>query len=91
MKKDVIMNRLIRKTDFIADSLPAQPLVELCGENRVFIENHRGICRYGTEQIDIRVRFGSICVSGIGLRLCKMTDEQLVITGKIHSIELLRG
>lgn len=91
MKKDVIINRLIKKTDIAAESMLSKPLVELCGENRVYIENHWGICRYGTERIIIRVRYGSVCVSGTGLRLCKMTDDQLVITGKIHSIELLRG
>ena len=91
MKKDVIMNRLIAKTDFLVDSLPAQPLIELCGENRVYIENHLGICQYGTEQIIVRVRLGSVCISGVSLRLCKMTDHQLVIAGKIQGIELLKG
>lgn len=91
MKKDVIMNRLIPKTDFVEDRLPAQPVIELCGEKRVYIENHLGICKYGTEQIVVRVRFGSVCISGVGLRLCKMTDHQLVISGKIQGIELLKG
>ena len=45
----------------------------------------------GTEQIIVRVRFGSVCISGVSLRLCKMTDHQLVIAGKIQGIELLKG
>lgn len=65
-----------------------QPLLELCGEHRVLIEQHKGIGEYSSEMIDIKVRFGSIRIGGSGLEICCMTADQLVIAGNIHTITL---
>jgi sporulation protein YqfC len=76
--------------DMSPDTAPAQPLVELCGERRVLIENHRGVSRYGPEVICIRVRYGEVAIRGCGLELARMTREQLVVCGRIDSISLIR-
>lgn len=68
-----------------------QPLLELCGEHRVLIEQHKGIVEYSSEIIDIKVRFGSIRIGGSELGICSMTADQLVITGNISNISLLKG
>ncbi len=41
------------------------PLTEIAGDRRVLIENHLGITEYGPEKIQVRVRFGAICVQGL--------------------------
>lgn len=71
------------------ESLPGQPLIELCGNSRVLIENHSGVAMYTTQQIHIRVKFGLVCIQGLALRLCQMQGQQIVITGKIGEIKLL--
>lgn len=91
MKKRFDLHRFTEKADLPGESLPTQPLVEICGYGRVLIENHRGVTEYSDERIGIRVRFGTVCVCGEGLKLCRMSGCQLVITGRIHSIQLLRG
>ncbi len=73
------------------EPLPGQPLVEICGEKRVLIENHRGVSRYGTDLICVRVRYGEVALRGCGLELAKMTREQLVVCGRIDSVTLIRG
>lgn len=82
------MDRLAGQID--AQALPGLPLVELAGQNRVLIENHRGVCAYGREQISVRVSYGEVNVRGCGLELAKMSREQLVITGRIDAVALIR-
>ena len=68
-----------------------QPLLELYGDHRVLIENHNGISQYTINRIDIKTRFGLLSVSGTGLEICRMSIEQIVITGDIESVNLFKG
>lgn len=85
------MDRLTEFTDLPGENLPGLPLLELAGDSRILIENHCGISAYGRECIHIRVRYGRACICGAGLELACMTKNQLVITGRIDSITVLRG
>ena len=64
-------------------------LVEVVGKERVVIECHRGLRCYGTEQMRVKASFGEIRIGGCGLSLCCMSREQLCITGRIDTVELL--
>ena len=81
----------MQQLDLSDEVLPRQPLVEICADRRVLIENHGGVTEYGSEKIAVRVRFGTVVIYGTGLKLCKMAPQQLVITGRIGSVELSRG
>ena len=69
--------------------MPAQPIIEIAGEQRMLVENHRGVSGYSSEKILINVEFGTVCVCGCGLRLFRMTREQLVIRGRIDTVSYL--
>ena len=64
--------------------------MECSGEHRVLIENHQGVAAYGQNQILVNVKFGSVCICGCGLEMMHMTKEQLIVTGRIDSVGLLR-
>lgn len=88
MKRRVsILDRL----DLMDEAMPRQPIVEICGDGRVIVENHGGVMEYSGEVIRIRVRYGSILIGGEDLLLRKMCGQQLVITGKIGAVTLDRG
>lgn len=70
--------------------LPNTPLVELAGQNRVLIENHLGVLAYSLEEIQVKVKYGKLSVTGDNLRLLQLSKEQLVITGRIDGIQLHR-
>lgn len=73
------------------DSFSAKkPLIEITGTNRVLIENHLGIVKYSTEEIDIKVSYGIVCISGSNLCLMKIGKEQLIIAGSFDSLKVCR-
>ena len=83
MEKPQLRNRIGKPV-----VLSKVPLVELAGQNRVLIENHLGVLAYSLEEIQIKVSYGCISVTGSDLRLMQMHKEQLVICGKIDSLHL---
>lgn len=84
-------SRLLQGMDLSGESAPMQPVLELCGERRVLIENHFGVSEYSLERICVKVRFGQVVICGCELHLRKMQGQVLVITGKIDHISLERG
>lgn len=77
--------------ELIGESLPKRPIIELCGDSRLYIERHLGIYDYSDIEIHIGVSFGKIIVRGGNLMLASMSKESLVITGQISCVELIRG
>ena len=67
------------------------PLVEICGDRRVLIEHHTGVTEYGPERICVQAHKGQITVLGQGMKLCRMSDRQLIISGRIQGVALSRG
>lgn len=84
------MERLADSMDLHTEPLPLESLVEIVGFRRVLIENHHGVCQYSPEKICVKVRCGTVAVSGQALELTRMTGEQLVISGEIAGISLVR-
>lgn len=89
-RKHRIMELLADSTELETEPMPAQPIIEIAGEQRMLVENHRGVSAYSSERILINVEFGAVCVCGCGLRLLRMTREQLVIRGRIDTVSLQR-
>lgn len=84
------MDKITRQMELSPEPVPGLPLVEISGQRRVLIENHRGVSGYGRQQITVRVSYGEISVRGCGLELARMSREQLVITGRIDCVSLNR-
>ncbi len=87
-------NRWIRRmadhSGLETEVLPTIPLVEIAGDSRVLIEGHRGVTEYSQEKICLKVKYGHVCVCGCGLELSRMSREQLVISGRIDCVQLIR-
>lgn len=89
-KGEKIWDLLTDKMDLAEEALPGQPIVEILGQNRVLIENHRGVKGYSRQCIVIHVRFGEVHVSGDCLQLVRMSKERLIIQGMIYQVSLKR-
>ena len=70
--------------------LPGKPLIEIFGTGRFLIEHHNGICAYSPEEVAIKVSYGLVRALGMQLTLSMINREQVVISGEIHSVELIR-
>ncbi len=84
------VERLTAATQLQDEAIPRLPLVEIMNDQRVLIENHRGVVEYGTNQISVNVRFGTVTICGCNLELARMMKGQLIVTGRIDSVHLQR-
>ena len=89
-KRRNFFSHMMTQTVGTPNCISELPIIEIAGAYRVLIENHQGIAAYGKEWIQINVKYGKVCVNGNRLEVIRMTKEQLVIHGTIHSIELQR-
>lgn len=85
-----MLGKLAWAADLPDEPIPGQPLVEIIENRRVLIENHLGVSEYGESLIRVKVKFGTICISGCNLELARMTKGQLIISGVIESVKLDR-
>lgn len=90
MKRRRWIERIADVTDLQGEVFPGQPVVELLGDGRVLIEGHSGVTEYGKERIRVTMSYGCLCVCGYGLELARMCGMQLIITGRIDNISLIR-
>lgn len=89
MKQD-LLSRLTEDLELPGEILPGQSLVELVGDSRVLVENHQGVTEYSRYRIGATVSFGRVLVCGENLELARMTQRQLVITGRVEGVTLMR-
>lgn len=85
-----ILDHFSDNMDLPGESFSGQPIVEVLGERQVLIENHLGVMEYSRERIGVNVKYGQIIVCGCGLELRRMSFEQLVISGRIDAVSLIR-
>ena len=89
--KKGILQQILDSSGLEEECIPGQSVLELLGDNRILIENHRQIIAYELSHIWIRVSFGTIQIFGCNLQLRAMTGRKLLITGKIDRIDICRG
>ena len=63
------------------------PKATILGFEKVYIENYKGILEYQDFFIRINTHIGIININGFDLKLEEMTTDDIMITGKIDSID----
>ena len=85
------MRKKERKLDEILE-IPVElttnnPKITIVGFERVLIENYRGILEYQDYFVRLNTYIGIININGFNLKLEEMTTDDLLVTGKIDSID----
>lgn len=85
------MRKKIRKLDEILE-IPVElstnnPKVTIIGFERLLIENYRGILEYQDYFVRVNTYIGIVNINGFNLNLEEMTTDDLLVTGKIESID----
>lgn len=60
----------------------------IIGFAEMLIENYKGILEYEDFYIRINTELGIININGFHLKLIQMTEEDIIVTGKIQSIDI---
>lgn len=61
--------------------------ITIMGFNEMLIENYKGILEYQDFFIRLKTYTGIININGFNLNLNEMTSDDVMITGKIESID----
>lgn len=61
--------------------------ITMNGFDQVLIENYKNILEYQDILIKVNTFEGAITIYGFNLKLEQMTDEDIIVNGKIDSIE----
>lgn len=91
MKKQKKNGKLIRKIDNILE-IPKEvtsqtPKITVIGFEKILIENYKGILEYEEFFIKISTFIGAVNINGFNLSLNQMTEDDIMINGKIDSID----
>jgi len=63
------------------------PKITILGFEQLLIENHKGILEYQDYFIRLNTYIGIVNINGFNLKLEEMTTDDLMIKGKIDSID----
>ena len=63
------------------------PKIIITGFEEMIIENYKGILEYEEFFVKISTYIGNININGFNLSLNQMTDDDIIINGKIDSID----
>ncbi|MGE5559640.1 MAG: sporulation protein YqfC [Chloroflexota bacterium] len=67
------------------------PRLTLIGNLQVAIDNHRGLIEYSRDRVRVGMNTGQLIVTGTDLTISFVHDEDLLVTGKLKSIEFADG
>lgn len=63
--------------------------IELLGSRELYMDGHRGVLAYTTEEVTVNGGDVVVRVRGTGLALRVMTESELRVTGHIIGLELV--
>lgn len=81
----------LSQADLPSEAMPKTSLVEILGDKRILVETHGGVTKYCCDEICVKVSYGMLSVCGTHLKLACISKQQLVITGCIDSVSLVKG
>ena len=87
MRKKRAVSRLDRILDMPQEVVSNDPKLTIAGFEKIWIENYKNILEYEDIYIKINTYIGVINISGFNLKLIHMTEDDLMVTGKIDSID----
>ena len=87
MKRKTKQSRLDRLLEMPKEISSNEPKVTIIGFNEMLIENYKGILEYQDFFVRLKSYTGIININGYNLKLNEMTGDDIMITGKIESVD----
>lgn len=86
-KKEKTQNRFEKILEIPKEISSTEPKITIMGFGEMLIENYKGILEYQEFFIRISTYTGIINVNGFNLNLTEMTSDDIMITGKIETVD----
>lgn len=86
VEKQSYLESLSDSLNLPGDMLVGAPIVTTTGRCSLCIENYKGIIEYNAKIIKVQTKTGKICVEGTNLVIRYFTNDEMRVTGIIHSI-----
>ena len=90
MKRKTKQSKLDRLLEIPKEISSNEPKITIIGFNEMLIENYKGILEYQDFFVRLKTYTGIININGFNLNLNEMTNDDIVVTGKIESIDFER-
>lgn len=81
-----LRQRLAELFDLPRDIILDLPMISIVGNLNLEVENHRGIIKYNSNLIKIRVKRGQLIIQGRSLIVDQIREDKLMIAGKIDEL-----
>ncbi len=78
------LDRILSMPDEISSN---RPKITIVGFEQVFIENYKGILEYQDYFVRLNTYIGIININGFNLKLEEMTNDDLLVTGRIEGMD----
>lgn len=89
-KWDALKGNLASFLDLPEDVLRDLTRVSVVGEERVYVENHKGLVSYTPQLVRINTRDAQLLIAGSGLTVHGVGSEAISVSGTIDRIEYAR-
>ena len=86
-KKNIRSNKINKLFEMPQEIISNETKITIMGFNQMIIENYKGILEYQDFFVRINTYTGNININGFNLYLKEMTQDDIMVTGKIESIE----
>ncbi len=84
MKKNSRINDILELPSEVTSN---KPKITIVGFEEMLIENYKSILEYEEFYIKINTYIGAININGFNLRLKEMTGDDIMVLGKIDSLD----
>ena len=87
--KESFLERAARKLDIPADLAAGAPKIVIRGYRDIYIENHKGLLEYGTQEIHIDAGDATLKLTGEGFHIRAMAAGELRLEGLLFKVEFV--
>jgi len=83
------VERVLELLEIPKEAVLREPYIELSGDSRISVENHKGVIEYSRECIKLAGGKYIIKITGAALVIKNMTGYQIIISGRISAVEFI--
>ncbi|CCC58152.1 sporulation protein YqfC [Caloramator australicus] len=66
------------------------PVIKIVSNNKIIIENHKGIIEYSKTTVRINSRIGIVALKGEDFVIKYITQDEIILEGEIEVIEFIK-